>query len=135
MVRFLIRAAIFVISAAVGLLAAALLLPTVVLSWEGVLISIVLFAILQSVLSPFIAKLAARNAPAFLGGIGLVSTFLALLVASLFTGGLSITGWQTWVLATIVVWLVTALCTFFLPMIFLREKVKRVRGSRTPPTV
>ncbi|WP_223690798.1 phage holin family protein [Leifsonia poae] len=135
MVRFLIRAAIFLVSAALGLLVAAWLLPTFQLSWGGALVSIVLFAILQSVLSPFIAKLAARNAPAFLGGIGLVSTFLALLVATLFTGGLNISGWQTWVLATIVVWLVTALCSFFLPMIFLREKVKRVRGSRGTPLV
>ena len=62
----------------------------------------------QGVLSPFIAKITARHARAFLGGVGLVSTYLALLVASLFAGGLIISGWQTWILATMVVWLVTS---------------------------
>ena len=129
MVRLLIRIAIFLVSAAVGLFVAALLLPGFGLTTEGFLITIVVFAIVQGVLTPFIAKLAARHARAFLGGVGLVSTFVALLIASLFAGGLTIRGWQTWVLATVVVWLVTSLATFFLPMVFLKNKVASVRGS------
>lgn len=133
MVRFLIRVAIFLVSAALGLLFAAWLLPDFHLSGEGFLITIIVFAVIQGVLSPFIAKITARNAPAFLGGIGLLTTFVALLLATLFTGGLTISGWQTWILATLVVWLVTALATFFLPMIFLKKKVAAVKGSRVPP--
>lgn len=129
MVRLLIRTAIFLISAALGLLVAAWLLPTVTLSIGGFLITIVVFTVAQNVLSPFIMKMTARNAPAFLGGVGLLSTFVALLIATLFTGGLAITGWQTWILATLVVWLVTALGAFFLPMFMLKGAVKKSRGS------
>ncbi|WP_137724039.1 phage holin family protein [Prescottella subtropica] len=122
MMRFLIRSAIFLGSAAIGILVAVLLLPEVSVSIGGFVTAVVLFAIAQSLLSPFIMKVAARNAPAFLGGIGLVTTFVALIIASVF-GGLSISGWRTWVLATIVVWLATALATVLLPMVVLRNKV------------
>lgn len=121
MIRLLIRCAFFLGSAAVGILAAVWLLPEVSVSAAGFVTAVVLFAIAQSVLSPFITKIAAKNAPAFLGGIGLVSTFVALVIASAF-GGLSISGWRTWVLATLVVWLVTALTTLVLPLVFLRNR-------------
>ena len=52
----------------------------------------VIFAVAQSILSPFFLKMASRYASAFLGGIGLVSTLAALILASVFTSGLSIRG-------------------------------------------
>jgi hypothetical protein len=131
MLRLLIRTLIFLLSATLGLLAAAWLLPGVELSVSGFIVTIVVFTIAQNVLSPFIMKMTARNAPAFLGGVGLISTFVALLLATLFTGGLHITGWQTWVLATLVVWLGTALGAFFLPMFMLKKTVQK---KRTPST-
>ena len=84
MISFLIRAAIFLGSAAVGLLVASLILSGFSAPTSGFIVAVVIFAIAQSVLAPFIATVAKRHAPAFLGGIGLVSTFVALLVASLF---------------------------------------------------
>jgi len=126
MIRFLIRAAIFLGSAALGLWVASLALQDFILTWQGFVLTVVLFAGVQSILAPFIAKMTARNAPAFLGGVGLLSTFVSLLIASIISNGLVITGWQTWILATLIVWLVTALATFLLPMIFLREAVQKV---------
>lgn len=129
MIRILLRTVIFVGSAALGLLAAWLILPDFTVTLSGFLVSVVIFALAQSILSPFIAKMTARNAPAFLGGIGLVSTFVALLIASIFTGGLVISGIQTWVMATLIVWLVTALATLFLPMILIKDKIERKRAT------
>ncbi|CAM3004147.1 phage holin family protein [Prescottella defluvii] len=128
MIRLLIRCAFFLGSAAVGILAAVWLLPEVSVSATGFVTAVVLFAVAQSVLSPFIMKIAAKNAPAFLGGIGLVSTFAALVIASAF-GGLSIAGWRTWVLATLVVWLVTALATLVLPLVFLRNRQEEKKAK------
>lgn len=130
MIRFLIRTAIFLGSAAIGILAAVWLLPEVSVSATGFVTAVVLFAVAQSLLSPFITKIATRNAPAFLGGIGLVSTFAALIVASVF-GGLSISGWRTWILATIIVWLVTALATVLLPMVLLHDEVQERKNKKT----
>jgi hypothetical protein len=123
MIRFLIRAAIFLVTAALGLWIASLILPGFVLTWEGFFISIVVFALAQSLLAPFIFNVARKYASPLLGGIGLVSTFVALLIATLFTGGLQITGAVAWIVGTLIVWLVTALGGWLLPVIFLKEKI------------
>lgn len=133
MIRILLRALIFLLSAALGLWVASLVLEDLTLTPSGLLTAVVVFAVAQSVLSPFLAKVVARGAPAFLGGIGLVSTFVALWLASLFPGGLTIAGWQTWILAALVVWLVTALSTLLLPLLLLREaKDKRSATAGGP---
>ena len=133
MIMFLLRALIFLASAAVGLIVADLILPGFVIDWRsplGFILAIVIFAVLQSVLAPWLARVAQRNAPALLGGIGIVSTFVALVAVVLIPrAGLTIGApWWTWVIAPVIVWLVTALATLFLPMIFIKKKVDDRRG-------
>ena len=94
------------------------------LSALGFITAVVIFTVAQAILSPFFLKMASRYASAFLGGIGLVSTFVALLLASLLSNGLSIRGTGSWIAATVLVWLVTALATVVLPVLVLREKKK-----------
>ncbi|WP_409048629.1 hypothetical protein AB2L57_12860 [Microbacterium sp. HA-8] len=131
---FLFRTLVFVLSAALGLVAADLLLPgfqIVWADWWGFVIAVVIFAILQSVLAPWIATMARRYAPALLGGIGIVSTLVALLVVVLLPiGGLRITDALSWVLAPVIVWLVTALATVLLPLIFLKRRVDERKDAR-----
>ncbi len=122
MIRFLLRTAIFLGSSAIGLLVAAWLVPGVSVSPWGFITAVVIFSIAQAILSPFFLKMASRYASAFLGGIGLVSTLAALILASVLTTGLSIRGIGSWVTATIVVWLVTALATLLLPIVVLKKK-------------
>ena len=124
MIRFLLRVAIFLGSSAIGLLVAGWLVPGVSLSVLGFFAAVVIFTVAQGILSPFFLKMASRYASAFLGGIGLVSTFVALLLASLLSNGLSIRGVGSWIAATVVVWLVTALATVVLPVLVLRENKK-----------
>lgn len=138
MVRLLLRALVFLLSAALGLWVASLLLPDLSVTASGFITAVVVFAVLQSALSPVLAKVAARGAPAFLGGVGLVSTFFALWVASLLPGGITIRGWQTWALAALLVWLLTAVASILLPLVFLRNRANQNadgparRGGRTP---
>ncbi len=93
-------------------------MPGVSLSTWGVVTAVVIFTVAQAILYPFFLKMASRYASAFLGGIGLVSTYAALLLASLLSNGLSIRGIGSWIDATVVVWLVTAVAT----VLILREK-------------
>ncbi|RXZ71743.1 phage holin family protein [Agromyces albus] len=130
MVRFLIRVAIFLGTAALGLLVAWILLPGFDIDWAGFLVAMIVFAIAQSLLSPLVSKLAARHAPAVLGGVGLISTFISLLLATVIANGLRIDGLLTWVLATVIVWLVTALGTWLLPLIFLKDRARERRRAR-----
>lgn len=125
MIRLLLRTAVFLGSAAIGLLVAAWLVPGVSVSVGGFVTAVVIFAVAQAILSPFFLKMASRYASAFLGGIGLVSTLAALILASVLTHGVSIRGIGSWVAATVVVWLVTALATLLLPALVLKKAVAK----------
>lgn len=131
MIRLLVRAAIFLGTAALGLVVSALLFPDFRLSATGFVTALVVFVAAQSILAPFIFKLARTYAPALLGGIGLVSTFVALLLASLLPDGLEISGISTWVLSTLVVWIITALGGWLLPLLFLKNRAAQRRADGT----
>jgi hypothetical protein len=122
-IRFLLRLVVFLGSSAIGLLVASLLVPGVSVRPLGFITAVVIFTVAQAILSPFFLKMATRYASAFLGGIGLVSTLAALILASVLTNGLSIHGIGSWVAATVVVWLVTAVATLVLPTLILKKKV------------
>jgi uncharacterized membrane protein YvlD (DUF360 family) len=119
----LLRSIVFLGSSAIGLLIAAWLIKGVSVRITGFIVAVVVFSVAQALLSPFIAKLATRHASALLGGIGLVSTLLALVLASVLTHGLSIRGIGSWIAATVVVWLVSALATMLLPKLLIKKKV------------
>jgi len=132
-ITFLIRAAIFVVSAALGLIVADLILPGFYLHWNdwwGFVLAVVIFAVLQSVLAPWLFTITRRHANALIGGIGLVSTFVALLIAVVVpAAGIGIDGPVAWILGTLIVWLVTALATWLLPPLFIKKKVSAARGA------
>lgn len=125
MVRFLVNTLIFLGSAAVGLWVTALVVDGFSVSAAGLIIATVIFAILQSILSPFIFKMTTKYASAFTGGVGLVSTFVSLFITSLFGDYLTVDGVSTWFVATVLVWLFTAVATWLLPLIFLRNQVEK----------
>lgn len=123
MVRFLINIVISIATAAVALLVCAWVLEDFTFTWAGFLTAVVVFTIAQAILAPFVFNIARKYASKLLGGIGIVSTLLALWVASLFSGGLAISGVATWIAAALIVWIITALGAWLLPMIFLKKKV------------
>ena len=132
MLTFLIRALIFLVSAALGLIAADLILPGFSLHWDdwwGIVIAVVIFAVLQSILAPWLFKITRRHANALIGGIGLLSTFVALLIAVFIpAAGIGIDGPVAWIIGTLIVWLVTALATWLLPPLFIKNKVEDRRS-------
>ncbi|NNU26610.1 phage holin family protein [Isoptericola sediminis] len=138
MVRLLARTAVFLLAAAIGVvltdvLFAAFDWQTFDVVWDdplGFVVAVVLFAVVQAVMSPFFAQLARRNAPTLVGAVGLISTYVALLVASLVSDGLEISGWQGWVIGPVIVWLVTMLATFLLPAFILKQAVEERRDDR-----
>ncbi|HWI31121.1 MAG TPA: hypothetical protein VNT50_06505 [Microbacterium sp.] len=134
-IMLLLRGFLFLLSAALGLIVADRVLPGFSIDWSdpwGFVFAVVIFAVLQSVLAPFIMKLSHRHAPALVGGIGILSTFVALLVVEAFVDGLTIGApvVLTWILAPMIVWLVTALAAWLLPMVFIKKQVDE-RRTRT----
>jgi Na+/melibiose symporter-like transporter len=130
MMRLVIRALVFLGSAAIGLIAADMFLDDVEVSASGFILVVVIYAVLQSVIAPFMMRMIAKNATAFLGGAGLLATFVALLVATWFGDALTISGGVvTWIAATVIVWLVTAIATMLLPFILVKTGVQKVREN------
>jgi hypothetical protein len=126
-INMLIRAAIFLVSAFLGLVVADLLLPGFFLHWNdwwGILLAVVIFAVLQSILAPWLLRVTRRHAEALIGGIGLLSTVVALLIAVLIpAAGIGIDGPVAWIVGTLIVWLVTALASWLLPPLFIKRRV------------
>jgi hypothetical protein len=59
-----------------------------------------------------------------MGGIGIFSTLISLIIVVLLPiGGLRITDLTGWLLGSVIVWLITALGSVLLPLIFLKRKV------------
>lgn len=106
MPRFLIGWLLGLGGAAIGLILSALLLGSdfQLNGLWGFIISLVVFAILSALFTWIIFKFLLRNAGSIVALTGLISTFLALLVTSLFTSGLDINGWG-WVWGTLIVWI------------------------------
>lgn len=130
MIRFLVSAALFFASAAVGLLVADVVLDDMSVSGVASFLAVVvIFALAQAVLAPFIFKVTRRNAPALVGGIGLITTFVALLVTTLVTDGLRIDGAVTWLWATLIVWIATMLASLVLPIVFAKHLVDKRREA------
>lgn len=130
MIRLLIRLAIYLVSSVVGLLVADAILDDMTVEASGLVTVVVIFTIAQAILGPFIAMTVARNANAFLGGVGLVTTFVALLIASTLGDALEISGVATWIAATVLVWLVTALATLLIPLLLVKMGIEAARDRK-----
>ncbi|WP_165314294.1 phage holin family protein [Agromyces protaetiae] len=119
MVRILIRLAIFLGTAALALFIATLLIPGFRAQFGGFILAVIVFAVVQTFLAWLVEQLFAKAAPTVAGVAGLISTALALWIATWFPGGLRFDGLGAWVLAAVVVWILTAIITWavakFLP--------------------
>ncbi len=131
MIRLLLRGAVFLGSSAIGLLVASLVVSGMTVRVSGFITAVVIFAVAQAILTPFIFTMTKKYAGAFLGGIGLLSTLVALLLASVFTSGLSIRGIGSWIAATVLVWVITAAATLVLPSLVGLKAAKAVKGARS----
>lgn len=129
MIRFLLHAVINLVTVAIGLLIASWLIPGVTLQPAGFTVAVLVFALAQGILGPFVFNVARQYASPILGGIGLVTTLIALFIASFFDGGLQIRGVSAWVLGTLVVWIVTALGGWILGAIFLKKRSEQRKAQ------
>jgi hypothetical protein len=116
-----LRAVVLLVSWAIGLAVAAWVVPGVSVSASGFIVAVVLFAAAQATLSLLIVQLPRAYASLLLGGTGLALTLVALILASVWTHGLTIHGVASWVAATIVAWLVTTVGAISLPEVLVRD--------------
>ncbi|MFO1142615.1 MAG: phage holin family protein [Amaricoccus sp.] len=134
MVRLFARTVVELVANAIGLVAAAWLLPGFQLSVSAFVLTVAIFTAIRFILAPLIFKLAFKYARAITGGIALVTTFVGLLVTSWLTSGLVITGAGTWLMATLIVWLFGVVALLVLPLvIFKKALAARPNTPNIPP--
>lgn len=98
-----------------------------------------MFASAQAIFAPIVLSFARKYAEGLLGGIGIISTLVALIVAVWIPNGLTIDGALAWVVTPLIVWFITGfggwLLTIFVIDKWLERKqeekaIKRVQGGK-----
>jgi putative membrane protein len=117
----LTRAGIHLLANAIGLVVAAWILSGMSITGPAFVIAVLIFTVVEVVADPLVRKIATQSAPALLGGVALVTTFLGLLITTWISGGLQISGASTWLLATVMVWLAALIAELVLPALLVND--------------
>lgn len=127
MIRLLISAVLYLVANAVGLLVANALLDDVSIDGAAFVVAVVIFTVVEVVVQPLITQIAMRHSRALLGSSALIATLVGLVVTTLVSDGLSISGALTWVLATVIVWAAALVAGLILPAILVKKAVTNTR--------
>ncbi|WP_172293831.1 phage holin family protein [Pseudoruegeria sp. HB172150] len=128
MMRLLISAAAYLISNAVGLLIAMLILPGFTISPVAFVVAVAIFCIVQTLAGPLLTKISLRSMPQLRGSVALVTIFVGLWITSLIVDGMVIGGIANWLAATLLVWLGSLIATILLP-IYVFKQLRDNRNS------
>ncbi len=121
MARSLIRIGLSLAGNAIGLLLAAIILDEMNVDGPAFVIAVVIFTVLTAVLEPFVSKHTEERSALLRSASALITTFLALLITVVVSDGLSIDGTFTWVLATVLVWLLTMIAGVILVKFLMKD--------------
>lgn len=121
----LIRIGLILLGNALGLWIASLLLDDdMSVSGAAFVLAVIIFTVFIVVLEPIVSRLAEKYADFLTGGSALIATGLALALTDWISDGLSISGFGTWLLATIIVWLAAAILGVVLVKLFVKEAAR-----------
>lgn len=130
MVRFFAQSLLTLLGNALGLILAGIILPGFHLDGFGFVMSVIFFTVAYILLSPFVLKMAVTYAPAFRGGIALISTLAVLIITTLFTHGVQISDLSTWIIAPLIIWLTTVLAGIILPLFLFKNVLSKKAANR-----
>lgn len=121
MIRLVATAVISVIANAIALVVANAFLEDMELGVSGFITAVVVFTVAMVLAEPLTRQIALKNAPALIGSTALVATVLALVTTAMFTDSLTVRGLTTWVLATVIVWVIAMAARLLLPTIMFKK--------------
>jgi putative membrane protein len=120
-IGLLVRTVIAVAANAIGLVVAAIALDGVDINVASFVVAVVIFTIVFSVLTPFLAVQLRRLGNGAIGATALIATLVSLIVTDLVSDGFSISGVGTWIAAAVIVWLAALVAAFVLPFLGLKK--------------
>ena len=107
--RLGIRFAASLVGIAAGLLLSSALLSKFTVDASAVIVATLVFWLVHVVVSLFAVRVLVREASVAMAGLlALASTVVSLIIVNAIVSGLYIHGIQTYVLATLIIWLTTA---------------------------
>jgi uncharacterized membrane protein YvlD (DUF360 family) len=128
MIRFLVNTAVYFVAAAIGLLVADVVLDDLSVTYPiGFVTAALIFGLIQAILTPFFDSIARKNASVLTGGVGLFSALIALFITATISDNLTVTGFTTWILAALVIWLASMLAAFILKITVAKKVIQGVR--------
>lgn len=129
MLRLLASLVLAILANAVGLIVCSLLLEDFSIDGVAFVTAVLIFTAATVVLDPLITKIAITNVPALRGGVALVTTLVGLIITTLISDGIQITGITTWVLATLIVWLFALIATLILPLVVFKKTLQKTKSE------
>ncbi|MCQ1949841.1 phage holin family protein [Arthrobacter sp. zg-Y859] len=108
MKNLLITCLLQILAASAALLLSMWWVPGFRVQWPGFVATVLVVVLAQAVMTPLTNWAAKRYAPAFLGGTGLATALLALVIASTIPAGVSNTGIGNWILSALILWVASA---------------------------
>jgi putative membrane protein len=137
-VRLVATTVLALIGNAIGIIVAAAVLDDMTLNGAAFFLDLVIFTLTYVLVQPLMVKIALRHSSTLAGGSALMATLIALIVSDVLSDGLSISGATTWLLATLIVWIVAVLAAILLPMVMFKKALGRAavtpaRAGRTWP--
>lgn len=130
MIRLVALAVVNLIANTVALIVTSLVLDDMALDAGGLVFSVIVFTVVEIVVEPFFRQQAILKAPALLGSTALVATLTSLIVTTLLTDGMRISGTLTWVLATVLVWAISLAGELLLPLVMFKKVLAEARAQR-----
>ena len=121
MVRLVATMVVALLADAIALLVTSQVLDDMALDAGGFITAVVIFALVSLLIEPLVRQVALRNVPALLGSTALVATLISLVATAIIGDGLRISGTVTWVLATIMVWLIALVARLLLPLVIFKK--------------
>lgn len=133
MMRLIASIVLELLANAIGLFLAYLVLhPAMQITATGFITVVVIFSAARFILAPLMMKLSMHYARVLIGGISLVVIFVSLLVTSLISSNLVITGATTWILATLIVWVFGVAAMLLLPLVIFKKTLAAARSDKRP---
>jgi putative membrane protein len=132
-VRLVAVTVLALIGNAIGIIVAAALLDDMTLNGAAFVIDLVIFTLTFVVVQPLMVKIALRHSSMLAGGSALMATLIALIMSDVLSDGLSISGATTWLLATLIVWIVAVLASMLLPMVMFKKALGRAKITPARP--
>jgi putative membrane protein len=102
--KWLIRVACAAAANAITIAIAAALLDRFEINAVPYIVAVAIFTAAVILIKPIAERLAGDYASGATWLAGLVATYIALLLADIFSDGIEIEGFGTWILATLIVW-------------------------------